>query len=493
MYDNPLELDDGQYRRHMDKMIELKDVSFHYGEEDRPEGKGSLSHINLMIPDGQVILLCGESGCGKTTITRLINGLIPHFYEGKLMGSIRINGKEVSKQPLYETGLVVGTVFQNPRSQFFNVDTNSELAFGLENRGEKVEVIKKRVMQTVNELKMTSLLNRSIFKLSGGEKQKIACGCVSTCSPEILVLDEPSANLDLQSMRQLKKMIEMWKSQGKTIVIAEHRLAYIWSLIDRVIYLKQGKIVEDMDKEVILRMRAKDLHERGLRSNQESLLEQTAPKSKTLEKKDPDGMIYFKDLQFGYDKKRPILKHLELSIPAHEITAIVGHNGVGKSTLLRCISGLEPKCKGTMEWKGKTYNRKQRLNEIFLVMQDVDHQLFTESVLDEVLISMKEENEQQALEILKALDLLPYKDCHPISLSGGQKQRVAIATAMASMRKILLFDEPTSGLDYAHMLEVAQLFKKLKDQGKTLIVVTHDLELIETLKARQMSLEDGVD
>lgn len=465
-------------------MIELKDVSFQYGEGENMEN-GRIQHINLVIPDGQVILFCGESGCGKTTITRLINGLIPHFFNGELQGSIQIDGKEIKEQPLYETALSVGTVFQNPRSQFFNVDTTSELAFGLENRGFEVALIEEKVHETIREFHMRKLMNRSIFKLSGGEKQKIACGCVSACSPDIYLLDEPSANLDLYSMKQLKKMIIKWKEQGKTIIIAEHRLSYIWDILNRAIYLKNGEIIEDMSSQRLKQMTVEELHMRGLRSNLE-LTDIVRDDNDTCMKQE----IQFKNFIFGYEQNENILNIRNLSVPEHEITAITGNNGIGKSTFLRCICGLESKCKGVMEWQGKLFRRKKRLNEIFLVMQDVNHQLFTESVLEEVLISMKKEDEDKALRILDSLDLLTYKDRHPVSLSGGQKQRVAVATAIASERPILLFDEPTSGLDYKHMLQVAELLKYLKKQGKTILVVTHDVEFIEILHANIVKLNE---
>lgn len=465
-------------------MIELRNICFEYGlKDENATGNGTLHNINIDIPEGQVVLLCGESGCGKTTITRLLNGLIPHFYEGRLTGSICMNGKEINNQPLYETALLSGTVFQNPRSQFFNVDTTSELAFGLENRGMNETQIIKNVEKTVQELKLEKLMDRSIFNLSGGEKQKIACGCVSVCSPEIIILDEPSANLDLKSMEQLRAMIEKWKTEHKTVVIAEHRLAYIWNLIDRAVFLKDGKVESDFNKDEIQKLTPEELHQMGLRSNLDIKMEHNNCNAGTE-------MIAFKNFVFGYEKHHNILDLKTIEVEQNTITAIVGNNGIGKSTFLRCVCGLEKKCKGIMEIAGKEYKKKERLNEMFLVMQDVNHQLFTESVLDEVLISMKEVDEEKGLEILKQLDLLEYKDRHPVSLSGGQKQRVAVATAIASERSILLFDEPTSGLDYHHMLQIAHLFDMLKSRRKTILVVTHDLEFIEALKAKMIRLDE---
>ena len=201
-------------------MIELQNVCFEYGsEEQNIAGRGALHNINLHIPDGQIVLLCGESGCGKTTITRLLNGLIPHFYEGNLTGTICIDGKEINDQPLYETALLSGTVFQNPRSQFFNVDTTSELAFGLENRGMEETQILKKVDKTVQELKLEKLMNRSIFDLSGGEKQKILFLCVLLKKAKLYIFDEPSAGLDNSSVELLKNCICKIAKQSIVIIV----------------------------------------------------------------------------------------------------------------------------------------------------------------------------------------------------------------------------------------------------------------------------------
>ena len=201
-------------------MIEFKDVSFQY---EQGSSKGKIENINLTIHDGEVVLICGESGCGKTTFTRLINGLIPHYYEGTLTGQTLVEGIDVKNVSLYALSGVVGSVFQNPRTQFFTVDTTSEIAFGCENLAINEEEINLRIEKTVSALKIENLLNRSLFALSGGEKQKIACASVSAMEPDIFVLDEPSSNLDMKSIRELKNVLREWKRQGKTIVIAEHR------------------------------------------------------------------------------------------------------------------------------------------------------------------------------------------------------------------------------------------------------------------------------
>lgn len=461
-------------------MINLENVSFTYAGENR----GGVNNINLSIPKGEFIVLCGESGCGKTTITRLINGLIPHFYEGKLSGEVSINGQLIARKPLYETAKMVGSVFQNPRLQFFNVDTTSEIAFGCENFGMPRQEIKKRIERTVNNFNMKNLLDRNIFHLSGGEKQKIACASVYAMEPEIFVMDEPSSNLDLSSIMELRKILSLWKRQGKTIVISEHRLFYLRGLADRFIYVRDGIIeheysskgFEDLDREERMAM--------GLRIYSLDEI--------NLERKiyPPTKMLKLRDFYFSH-KNQPETLHIEeRDIPAERVTAIIGNNGAGKSTFARCFCGLEKNC-GRIIYNGRSMKPKERLNTCYMVMQEVNHQLFTESISDEIKISMEHDDENLEKEILERLDLISYRDSHPMSLSGGQKQRVAIASAVASKRSILVFDEPTSGLDFKHMKEVASLLKELKEKGETVYVITHDLELIADCCTDVIHLENG--
>ena len=453
-------------------MIRFEQVSFAYAAN--PD-ENSLKDISLTIPDGECVLLTGPSGCGKSTLLRLLNGLIPEFYAGERSGEITVDGKSIAKKGIYDLVGKVGTVFQNPRSQFFNVDTTSELAFGCENIAMPEAEILSRIDRTVRNFKIKSLMDRDIFELSGGEKQKIACASIDVLRPEIILLDEPSANLDYDAAEDLRQLIACWKAEGKTVLIAEHRINYIWDLADRVVILKDGRINRELYGEELARFTAEDCTACGLRS-----LERIAPLELVSEKRGPveSGDIKLTDFTYAYRDKRPVLRIREMDLKSASVTAIVGANGVGKTTFLECLCGIR-KNKGIMWMGDKAYNSRARLKEIFMVMQDANHQLFTESVLDEVLISMPREDEEEAKRILEEVKLLPFAQRHPMSLSGGQKQRLAMACGVASNRKLLLLDEPTSGLDQVHMKLVADILNRLKKEGRTIVTVTHDSEFIQ--------------
>ena len=463
-------------------MIELQNVNFRYAGS---VVQGELSGINLTISDGQVVLLCGKSGCGKTTLTRLINGLIPNYYEGDLSGTVRLDEKNINELPLYETAKYVGSVFQNPRSQFFTVDSTSELAFGCENQGLPKDEIVHRVANTARQFDMQELLGKNIFHLSGGEKQKIACASVAASDPSVIVLDEPSSNLDIAATMDLRRAIQLWKAQGKTIIISEHRLYYLKGLLDRVLYMEHGQIIYDWTERDALSLTNERQRELGLRPF--DLLAFPVSIHPCTECKD----ILCSKFHFSYTKRETTLEIDSLTLPQSSITAIIGHNGAGKSTFARCLCGLEKQCKGLVQLGEQEYDKRKRLSLCYMVMQDVNHQLFTESTEEELLISMKDADAETVDRVLKRLDLEAFKNRHPMALSGGEKQRVAIATALVSGREILVFDEPTSGLDLEHMQEVSQEIRMLSSMGKTVLVVTHDYELIVSCCSHVLHLENG--
>lgn len=458
-------------------LLKIDDVSFSY------DGNANLDSINLNVSKGEVILLCGESGCGKTTLTRFLNGLIPNFFDGKRSGEVYLHDKKISEMPIYEISSHIGSVFQNPKTQFFNVDTTSEIVFGCENLGfEKCE-IERRLDSVVCDFKLNHLLDKSIFKLSGGEKQKIACASVSAVSPEIIVLDEPSSNLDSQSSWEFERIIKNWKSQGKTVIIAEHKLFFLGDVVDRAIFLRDGKIDAEWSGDEF-----KNINHRKLGLRQLDLSNLGANRKDYYSSNTE--FIELKNFRYEYGKTQ-VLNIDDLKLPKNEIIAIIGKNGAGKSTFANCLCGLKRSCKGEALIDANTLKRKDLLKKSYMVMQDVNHQLFCESVIDEVLLSMDEENEQLAQSILENLNLLHLKDAHPMALSGGEKQRVAIASAIASKKEILIFDEPTSGLDLKNMMKVSENLVYLQKLGITSFIITHDFELIMQACSHILHLENG--
>ena len=460
-------------------MIEIKKVSFQHENAEKP----SLKNVSLTIAEGECVLLCGESGSGKTTVTRLINGLIPHFYEGKMEGCAMVNGLNVTEAELYDTARIVGSVFQNPRSQFFCVDTTSELAFGCENMGMPEGEILSRVDEAAKELNIEKLLGRSIFELSGGEKQKISCASVSALRPEVMVLDEPTSNLDVHAIEELKQTLLGWKAAGKTIVIAEHRLSWLRDLCDRVICMKDGQVAFDLSMQAFTQYSTEQLHQMGLRSlcdENIAPVQNSVPETETMQ---------LQNFCFSYDGT-PVLNIPHLSLPMDGIIALVGPNGAGKSTFSRCLCGLEKKFKGQVKINGQLWKNRQLLKNCYMVMQDVNHQLFCETVADEVQLGMRSENRSDVERVLEMLDLSNLRERHPMSLSGGQKQRVAIASAILAGKEILIFDEPTSGLDFRHMEQTAALLSSLKG-NQTVLIVTHDPELIQRCCDHIVCIENG--
>ena len=465
-------------------MIHFQDIQFRY--EGTISSEIGVKDINLIVHTGECVLLCGRSGCGITTLTKLINGLIPNYFPGELSGNVQIDDENILGMPMYYLATKVGSVFQNPRTQFFNVDVDSEIAFGIENIAVPLDELHQRLEYTLDSLKIRNLQGKNIFELSGGEKQKIACASVSASNPPIIVLDEPSSNLDMSATKDLRRMIQIWKQQGKTVIIAEHRLYYLKELIDRVVYLKDGRIEKDYSALDALKLSVTQQAEMGQRPFDLGAFPVTAHPVAS------SGSIECENFHFAYTKQRDALDIDSLSLPQAGVIAVIGHNGAGKSTLARCLCGLEKHCKGIVKVDGTPYNRKQRLSLCYMVMQDVYLQLFTESTEEEMLFSMAEPSPDKADAVLDRLDLLQFKERHPMALSGGQKQRVAIATALVSERKILVLDEPTSGLDLQHMKEVADELATIQNMGKTSLVITHDYELIVSCCTHVLHLEHGM-
>ena len=458
-------------KKYQDKCIEMKQVSFQYENGQ----KESIKDVNLTIHKGECVLLCGKSGCGKTTITKLINGLIPYCETGEKTGEVLVLGKPVEEQPLYELSKVVSSVFQNPKSQFFNVEPESELAFALENENMPGEQITQRIAQVVQELGIESLMHKNLFQMSGGEKQMIAIGSAYAADPEIIVLDEPSANLDIETIHVLTGILEKIKAAGKTIVIAEHRLSYLEPILDTVYYLEEGRILDRFSKEAFFQIdavRRKDMGLRNLDTDHRFSCQQKTVGT-GIQKQ-----LSLRNIHIGFDKKI-LFENISLELKSGQIVALTGKNGRGKTTLSRIICGLEKHGKGEILWNGAKTRPKERKRFSYVVMQDVNHQLFAESVAEECFLGNEGVTQEEIEKVLDSLILSEQAEAHPQCLSGGQKQRLAVAVALLAQKNILLFDEPTSGLDYCNMRNVGGILRELANQGKVVLVVTHDLEFIE--------------
>ncbi len=459
-------------------MIEIRELSFKY--------KGGANYsldINLKINKGECILLCGKSGCGKSTLLKLINGIIPEFYDGDICGSVRVNGINTFTTEIHELSKFVGSVFQNPKTQFYTTNTTDEIAFGLENYGIDTEAINKRIIEVEKDLRLERLMNKNIFNLSGGEKQKIAIASTYALSPEIFVLDEPSSSLDIKSMKELSQTIENLKAMGKTIIIAEHRLWYLKDIVDRAIYMEDGKIIREYNMEEIEKLSEDERLKTGLRhssykdinlvNNEESFNEESSLEIRNLIfKRNARTILSIDNLKFSYGN----------------IIGIVGENGIGKSTFAKIVCGLYKTNDEEILKDNRRFNRRNRIKESLLVMQEVNYQLFTDTVFDEILLTSKIRDKNIINTYLKDMELENIIDRNPHTLSGGQKQRVIILSALLSGKKILFFDEPTSGLDYRNMKIVAKNIKKVKKKDRLILIISHDIEFLELVCDESINL-----
>ncbi|MDD3231678.1 MAG: energy-coupling factor ABC transporter ATP-binding protein [Oscillospiraceae bacterium] len=462
-------------------MIQFENVSFSYTGN---VGEG-LENINITIADGECILLCGRSGCGKTTFTRMVNGLIPYFFPGELTGRIIVNGMNIAETPMYQIAGQVGSVFQNPRTQFFNTDTDSEIAFGIENASLPSNELHCRVEQAEKDLHIEPLSGRSIFELSGGEKQKIAFASVYAMNPNIYLLDEPSSNLDMDAIEELKETLRLMKAQGKTILVAEHRLYYLMDVIDRAIYFEHGKMKKIASPHELMALSQTEREKMGLRATDLTAVQQAYSCTET-----DNATLELKNVTIRY-KKRIVLENLCLSAKSGEVIGIVGHNGAGKTSFSRTICGLHKEMDGQIMLNGSLQNRKALMKKSYLVMQDVNYELFAESVEKECIFGLKNPDMELASKTLTELDLDAFRQQHPNTLSGGQKQRLAVAVSMVCGKEILVFDEPTSGLDYDNMMRVAKVIERLAGMGKIIFVTTHDYEFVCQTCNRVLHLDEG--
>ena len=442
-------------------MLEFKDVSFTYKNSNNKV----LDRVNFKINKGECILLTGVSGSGKSTLIHLMNGLIPTLYEGQLEGEILFNNKDLKDIESYDISKNIGYVSQDPRGHFFTTNTTSELVFSMENYGIPLNEMKKKYSELVNLLELEKLVDKNIIYISSGERQKIAIGCSLSLEPEIIILDEPSSNLDFHMTKKLKQLIEKLKTKGYTIIIAEHRMYYIQDLIDRVFVINNGKVIEKTISDL------KSNNEVPLRSLDSFNLE-----LENISCKNKELLMEINNITY-----KNILTNITTTVYKGDVIGLIGKNGVGKTTLLRLLSNIMKPNKGKVV--GKVVP--------FLVMQDMDYQFFTESVESEMKFGSADNDLEKINSLLMKLGLTEFKDKIPFELSGGQKQRLLIAISALANVNLLMFDEPTSGLDYVNMTKVSGILKDLS-KNSALIVATHDIEFLYKTCNRVVYLDDKV-
>ncbi|BBM16576.1 putative ABC transporter ATP-binding protein [Enterococcus avium] len=453
--------------------IKLTDISFSYDA-----GEPQLKNLSLEIKKGECVLVTGASGCGKTTLTRLINGLIPHYYEGELTGELYLNGENTQEMEDWEYGKQVGSVFQDARSQFFTSNVLDELAFASENYCQPAETIHRRIDYVLQLNQMEQLKKRKLAQLSSGEKQKVAMGAVEVHFPEIFVLDEPSANLDNQGNSQLSATIKQLKQAGKTIVVADHRIHYLMDVVDRVVYMAKGEIAAQWTIDEFRQLSKASVHSFDLREKQEISITDLL-RADTGKEQSDSSFLSLKGLTIGYHRLAPsLIKNLDLEVAKGEIILITGENGLGKTTLARTLCGLNKQQAGTISINGQPQSVKKRREKCWFVLQDADYQLFSDSVWNELLLGTKKTDADvaKAERLLKELNLLKFKDQHPATLSGGQKQRLVFAVGLMREPELLILDEPTSGLDAGNMRRVQRMIVDYANKGITFVIITHDFE-----------------
>ncbi|MBE6473199.1 MAG: ABC transporter ATP-binding protein [Coriobacteriaceae bacterium] len=461
--------------------IELENVSFAYGPAGAL-GSTVLNDVTLKVPYGQCLCITGPSGCGKTTLTQLVNGLIPSFYEGETKGTVRVGGIDVNQWEMDDLCRFVGSVFQNPRSQFFNLDTTSELAYGCENLGIERREILRAIAQSAEALELDGLLERDIHDLSGGQRQLLALGATCAMGAELLVLDEPTANLDAAATHLVKRALQRLRAQGKTIVIVEHRLHWLDGLVDRVVRIGNGCVAGDWPAREFASLSTSELAAMGLRAWSLKGLPKCFPPAAENAAATPAAArqsVQANGLRAGYRKHRDILRGLSLSAEGGHAIAVIGRNGQGKSTFASVMSGLMRESYGGISIDDRPLAPRDRVGSVYLVLQESGYQLFGSSVLEEFAIGLSRKNEcdQGRVEnLLGRFGLLEKKDRHPASISGGEKQRLAMAVGIHSGARILVLDEPTSGLDLTNMARCASEIRRLTEAGCCVLVITHDAE-----------------
>jgi len=495
-------------------VITFENFSFQYFSQAEP----TLHDINLTIYEGEKVLLVGPSGSGKSTLGHCIDGLIPFSYRGEMKGSVKVAGLETREGNLFELSKKVGTVLQDSDGQFIGLTVGEDIAFSLENDCVEEKEMKETVQKVADMVDMGKLLKSSPFELSGGQKQRVAFAGVMVDDVDVLLFDEPLANLDPATGKTAIDLIDRIQKQSqKTVVIIEHRLEdVLYRHVDRIVVVAEGRIVADMTPDEL--MATQQLSELGIReplyvtamkyAGISITPQMRAGQLQTLviddeirrkiqawcEKPVPTGrpageeILAVKHLSFQYTKSRKILQDVNFSIKSGEMVSIVGTNGAGKSTLAKVICGFVTEDEGEILFEGKSLKGqtiKERSQYISYVMQNPNQMICKPLIFDEAALGLRirgelseEEIRERVEHALKICGLYPFRKWPVSALSFGQKKRVTIASMLVMNPKVLILDEPTAGQDYRHYTEIMEFLKELNQQGVTIILITHDMHLM---------------
>lgn len=464
--------------------VSLK-LDFTYEDEKHP----ALQDIEGCVSHGKCVVLCGGSGCGKTTLLRCLNQLIPQFYEGELKGFCRINGQDLNTLSIGQVGQLAASVFQDPRSQFFTLNSSTEIAFGLENFGVSQEKIEEKVKEAFSTFHLEHLKDRDVFSLSSGERQLIAILAAWVLDTDLFLLDEPTANLDFHTIDALSSLLRQVKDQGKTLIISEHRLYYLRDLADEYWLMEGGRIKKKYTRDEMLHLSSSERESLGLRATTLDSLENMP--GKIVDDKGPEFTV--SHLNFSYTKNsRKVLNDLSLKAYGREVIGLIGQNGCGKTSFGKLACGLLPANSGTFTYDGQPLTQKDLKEKSIFIMQEAEFQFFTNSVINELCYGrqVSKDEKEKIKELLHLVGLWECRNRHPFSLSGGQMQKLVLLLAYLSPKPIVVLDEPTAGLDYQSLVICSELIKKMQ-LSKTVFIITHDPELIARVCTKCLGIRKG--
>ena len=465
-------------------MIDIASLTVRYGS------RAALSDISLQVRQGEFVLVSGPSGCGKSTLALCLAGLIPQAIPATVSGRVTVAGLDTRVEPLPRLARQVGMVFQNPATQLFNITVEEEVAFAPRNLNLPPEEIERRVERAVAATGIAHLRRRAVRTLSGGEQQRVAIASVLALQPPILVLDEPTANLDWQGVEQVVATLgHLHREQGLTVLLIEHRLAAVASLATRAVLLDGGRLVADGAPEAVLSDKAR-LTMLGLRFPWLDASRRAEPAGPVQPPAGTAPLVALRGVTAGYGRE-PVLADLDLAIYPGEFVALVGDNGAGKSTVARLLAGILRPQRGRLDWH-PALRRLPAGQRVGLLFQNPLHQLVCDRVQEEVAFGPTNYGLSEDLSpLLQAADLTGLQERRPQALSVGQQQRTALAATLALRPRLLILDEPTMGQDWGHLSRLLDYLVQLHSNGQSILLITHDDRLVCRYARRIIRLDAG--